>query len=152
MTYAEFLILKDLQDSCQFKQLLDKYGKYGRYSSRFIVIVDDEGNCHLFDKNRNETSIDKVKSIGIWTFDCCTSLTTISIPNSVKFIGDWAFYNCTSLTSIKIPNSVKSIGDNAFHNCRSLKKVIFKGKTLEEVQAMENYPWKLKISQFSTQK
>ena len=33
---------------------------------------------------------------------------------SVTSIGDWAFENCTSLTSITIPNSVTSIGYRAF--------------------------------------
>ena len=117
MTYAEFLVLKDLQDSCQFRQPLEKYGKYGNYDNKFIV-VDDEGICHLFDKHGNEHDIHEVKSIG-----------------------NWVFAHCTSLTSISIPDSVESIGEYTFYNCASLEEVIFKDKTHEEVQAMENYPW-----------
>ena len=41
----------------------------------------------------------------------CTSLTSVTIPNSVTSIGDEAFHDCTSLTSVTIPNSVTSIGD-----------------------------------------
>ena len=41
----------------------------------------------------------------------CTSLTSVTIPNSVTSIGDNAFSDCTSLTSVTIPNSVTSIGD-----------------------------------------
>ena len=41
----------------------------------------------------------------------CTSLTSVTIPNSVTSIGDEAFDGCTSLTSVTIPNSVTSIGD-----------------------------------------
>ena len=44
----------------------------------------------------------------------CTSLTYVTIPNSVTSIGDYAFCECTSLTSVTIPNSVTSIGDYAF--------------------------------------
>lgn len=33
------------------------------------------------------------------------------------------FLYCTSITSITIPNSVTSIGNNAFYNCSSLKTI-----------------------------
>ena len=64
-----------------------------------------------------------VTSIGRCAFDDCTSLTSITIPNSVTSIGNSAFYNCTSLTNITIPGSVTSIGDFAFYNCTSLTNV-----------------------------
>ena len=39
----------------------------------------------------------------------------------VTSIGNSAFYNCSSLTSVTIPNSVTSIGNDAFEGCSSLK-------------------------------
>ena len=53
----------------------------------------------------------------------CSSLTSVTIPNSVTSIGDGAFDRCSSLTSVTIPNSVTSIGDGAFNNCSSLTSV-----------------------------
>ena len=50
----------------------------------------------------------------------CTSLTSITIPNSVTSIGGSAFYNCTSLIGVTLENSVTSIGDGAFSGCNSL--------------------------------
>ena len=53
----------------------------------------------------------------------CSSLTSITIPNSVTSIGNWAFWNCSGLTSVTIPNSVTSIGDYAFQYCKGLTSV-----------------------------
>jgi len=62
-------------------------------------------------------------AIGYQAFYYCTSLTSVTIPDSVITIGYQAFHSCTSLISITIPNNVTSIGDNAFAYCSSLKSV-----------------------------
>ncbi len=55
-----------------------------------------------------------VISIDSEAFYNCSSLYSITIPNSVRHIGDKAFYKCSSLTIVTIPNSVKNIGEQAF--------------------------------------
>jgi hypothetical protein len=61
-------------------------------------------------------------------FEECSSLTAITIPDSVTWISDGAFYGCSSLTAITIPDSVKSIGNlpstyGAFSGCSSLTAI-----------------------------
>ena len=74
-----------------------------------------------------------VTRIGENAFHEKTSLTSVTIPNSVISIGIGAFYGCTSLTSVTIGNSVTSIG-YAFSGCTSLTAVYFKGNTPSLVQ------------------
>ena len=62
-------------------------------------------------------------TIGDCAFKECTSLTSITIPNSVTTIGGGAFKECTSLTSITIPNSVTTIGYEAFYGCKKLTSI-----------------------------
>ena len=64
-----------------------------------------------------------VTSIGEDAFYKCSSLYTITIPESITSIGDYAFSNCKSLTSITIPNSVTSIGSGAFYNCSLITSI-----------------------------
>jgi len=66
---------------------------------------------------------ESVTSIGERAFSSCESLTSIAIPSSVTSIGDSAFFRCKSLTSIAIPSSVTSIGKNAFYDCSSLASI-----------------------------
>ena len=51
------------------------------------------------------------------------TLSTYSIKEGTKWIGSSAFSNCSSLTSITIPNSVTSIGEEAFYGCKALTSV-----------------------------
>ena len=64
-----------------------------------------------------------VKNIGSYAFEDCTSLTNVSISNSVTDIGFMAFYRCESLSSIRIPDSVINIGISAFSGCVNLKEI-----------------------------
>jgi len=71
----------------------------------------------------NITIPDSVTSIGEFAFLDCTSLTNVTIPNSVTSIGSSAFRGCTKFTNVTIPNSVTSIGSSAFGGCTSLVSV-----------------------------
>ncbi len=83
----------------------------------------DSDNSSYVPSSLKTVVITSGTSIGAYAFYNCSSLTSVTIPNSVTNIGEYAFYNCSGLTSITIPNSVKSVGDRAFYNCSSLMSI-----------------------------
>lgn len=76
---------------------------------------------------------DTVTEINYGAFMCCSSLTSVKIPNGVTEIkgnynNEWSrsegvFSMCTSLVDIAIPNSVTKIGYGAFSDCSNLTKI-----------------------------
>ena len=62
-------------------------------------------------------------TVGNYAFQCCSSLTSVTIPSSVTSIGDDTFATCPSLTSVTIPSSVTSMGTEIFYTCSSLTSV-----------------------------
>ena len=105
------------------------------FSLTFAIISEEEHTMEVSSCDVSATDVEiparviyngelyDVISIGEYAFLYCSSLTSITIPNSVTSIGDYAFSYCSSLTSVTIPNSVTSIGDDAFEFCSSLTSV-----------------------------
>lgn len=64
---------------------------------------------------------DTVNSIGNLAF-ALTGITQIQIPDGVKTVGYSAFGMCTGLKSVVIPSSVTELGDRAFMGCSRLER------------------------------
>ena len=78
---------------------------------------------NMFRQNTSLTSItipDSVTSIGSSAFYGCTGLTSVTIPDSVTSIGNAAFRGCTNLALTSLPDSVTSIGSYAFYYCKKV--------------------------------
>ena len=105
---------------------------FAETSGDFEYIILDDGTALITRYNSTATELAipseidgyTVTSIGYLAFYECTSLESITIPDSVTSIGDSAFSGCTSLDSITIPDSVTRIGyspfnDTAYYNNES---------------------------------
>ncbi len=108
--------------------------------NKFEFKVKEDNTVEITGYKGNEKKIEipkeinglSVSSIGGWAFDNCSSLKSITIPDSVTSIGYRAFFYCESLTRITIPDSVTSIGDGAFDYCDNLIIYGTKGSAAEE--------------------
>ena len=77
-------------------------------------------NCsNVTTVNINSSELTEIKSE---TFSGCNSLKTLKFSSSSKItsLGDYFAYGCSSLTSVTLPNSLTSIGASAFEYCTNL--------------------------------
>lgn len=105
----------------------------GELSTLEAAMVKSLGN--VFTENPEITSFNELRyfigleEIGAYSFYKCSSLTDITLPESVTSIGYWAFYDCNLLADISLPESVMSIGHHAFRGCSCVSFTIPKSVT-----------------------
>jgi hypothetical protein len=64
-------------------------------------------------------------------FSGCTSLQTITIPDSIVTISEKAFEGCTSLTSITLPGNLSYLGNYALKDCSALQSLAIPSTIVE---------------------
>ena len=77
---------------------------------------------------RVEYKNSSVKRIKEATFENCTKLQEVIIPEGLTEIADKAFSGCSNLQRVIIPNTVKRIGSKAFENCSELTEIHISSK------------------------
>lgn len=58
----------------------------------------------------------------------CTSLKSVSMPESMTWIGDSAFAGCTGLKQVEFSPNLTTIGPNSFYSCNGLTSVVVPDK------------------------
>ena len=108
-------------------KVIDNYALRGCKNIRSISLPYGlEEICDYAFQNTSISSItipNTVKTIGTNIFKDCRSLTKVTFPSGIEKIPERTFYNCDALTSISIPSTVKEIGAKAFYNCGYLQTV-----------------------------
>lgn len=70
---------------------------------------------------------DDLDRIGDFAFANCPQLSGVKFPKKLTSIGSSAFLGCLSLTNIELPSSLILLCKDAFRECSNLKKIIFDG-------------------------
>ena len=81
-------------------------------------------NLHLDGKFVTEVTVPDTVTTWGYTFTGCTSIVSVTIPDSVTCIEKDAFRGCTGLESLVIPNSVTTIAESVFYGCENLTDVV----------------------------
>ena len=124
------------------------YGYVALYADRVIIfdVIDGyafmtiEGVHYLTDYTGDKTELTlptdykgENYQIGERAFEDCSSLTSITISESVTSIGDYAFSGCSSLESLHIGPNVDSYGDKVFEGCTAIKELTVMGNIMPEI-------------------
>lgn len=100
-----------------------------------IVVRVLEKNIFLNATTLTEITIpDTVEVIGEQAFMNCTSLESIHFGKSLTTIMPRAFINCSSLETVTIHDGVRAVGHRAFNNCVNLK-IIELGRGITSIEA-----------------
>lgn len=90
------------------------FNPYGSFDRQIVSNTYEDGNgVIVFDG-----PVTAVRSNAF----ASSSITGVTLPNSIESIDSYAFYN-SSITSFHTPDDLRSIGDEAFRYCYSLERI-----------------------------
>ena len=101
----------------------NRYGAFIIPNSVTSIASFAFSNCGMTSSLSSLTIPNSVTDLGQSNFDHLDALTSVNIPNSVTSLLNGLFFNCSNLTSVTIPNSVALIESNVLQYCSKLKDI-----------------------------
>ena len=95
---------------------------YNKEGSVFISPIKQLGAIETYEIPESVVEGVEVKEIANYAFHVQNKMTNIVIPNTIEKIG-YSFNSCSMLEKIEIPESVTSINTLCFLNARNLKEI-----------------------------
>lgn len=126
---------------------LTLFGPWGDDYSKDVKVTDIDGvpiykvydgfaGTDIESVDFSETSIKMIVSLfssTTGTFEGCTKLKTVKLPDTVTQFYSQTFKDCTALEEINIPKSIQAIQPQEFLKCSSLKTVDFRGTSVVRI-------------------
>ena len=126
---------------------LTLFGPWGDDYSKNVKVTDIDGvpvhkvydgfaGTDIESVDFSETSIKMIVSLfssTTGTFEGCTKLKTVTLPDTVTQFYSQTFKNCTALEESNIPKSIQVIQPQEFLGCSSLKTVDFRGTSVVRI-------------------
>lgn len=95
---------------------------YGLTSLGQYIFSQSSSNMNYFCKSARIS--ENVTSLGMSCFQCCCSLSNITLSDNINSIASSCFYKCQSLTMLVIPQGVSTLSYACVYECRSLKNIV----------------------------
>ena len=107
----------------------EKVGYTGATGQNLVIpaVFEDDGTWY------------RVKIIDNGAFYNCSTIESVTIPDSVTSVNRMAFAYCSNLTSITIGNAVTTLGDYAIESCPKLNSVIIGASVATIGEGMFSY-------------
>ena len=83
------------------------------------------GGSVVIPSHIEELPVTDIKGEYAGTFYDNTTITSVTIPNTITTLPASLFSGCANLYDVTIPESVTAIGNNAFRNCTRLQTIVF---------------------------
>lgn len=126
---------------------LTLFGPWGDDYSKNVKVTDIDGvpvhkvydgfaGTDIESVDFSEASIKMIVSLfssTTGTFEGCTKLKTVTLPDTVTQFYSQTFKNCTALEEINIPKSIQVIQPQEFLGCSSLKTIDFRGSSVVRI-------------------